>query len=302
MSSVALSCPGCGEMAEPDDRYCEACGRSLDAPGSRMPETDGGHVEADLGMAAGMSDRGRHHRRNEDAFRLESVADAIVAVVCDGVSTSAAPELASLRAVNAAARVLVAEVEGEHRSAAAVTTEAVKAATESVRALRWSRATDMGPPSCTLVSAICRGGTVTLGAVGDSRAYWLDERAAHRLTVDDSWAQEQIAAGSITPEQALSDPRAHSITRWIGRDAPAGPPEVVTWQPELPGRLILCSDGLWNYASSPEELGRLARECAGGSPLQLARGLTEYALESGGHDNITVVVIDVTPQAQGRKP
>jgi serine/threonine protein phosphatase PrpC len=282
-------------MAEPEDQYCEACGCRLRAPAPALPSADRHHEVADLGVAAGISDRGRHHRRNEDAFRLESVAGAIVAVVCDGVSTSAAPELASQRAVDAAARVLVVEIEGEYESAPAVTTKAILAATESVRALPWSPATDMGPPSSTLISAICSGGTITIGAVGDSRAYWLDEHAAHMLTVDDSWAQEQIAAGSMTTEQALRDPRAHSITRWIGRDAPPGPPEVVSWKPDVRGRLVLCSDGLWNYASSPEELGALARECADGSPLQLAQRLTEYALESGGHDNITVVVIDVVP-------
>src|SRR5690349_14412771 len=122
MSSVVLSCPACGAIAEPEDQYCEACGRSLGGPGPELSEADRRHVEVDLGVAAGISDRGHHHRHNEDAFRLESVGDAIVAVVCDGVSTSAAPELASRRAVDAAARVLVAEIEGEHRSATAATT------------------------------------------------------------------------------------------------------------------------------------------------------------------------------------
>jgi len=295
MSSVVVSCPTCGALAEPDDQYCEACGCSLGALAPALPSADRQRVEADLGVAAAISDRGRHHPRNEDAYRLESVADAIVAVVCDGVSTSTAPELASQRAVDAAARVLVVETEGEYESEPAVTTRAIRAATESVRALPWSPATGMGPPSCTLISAICAGGTITIGAVGDSRAYWLDEQAAHMLTVDDSWAQEQIAAGAMTAEQALHDPRAHSITRWIGRDAPPGPPEVVSWKPEIRGRLILCSDGLWNYTSSPEELGALARGGDDGSPLHLACRLTEYALEAGGHDNITVVVIDVVP-------
>lgn len=295
MSSIVLSCPTCGATAEPEDQYCEACGCSLGAQEPDVSSADRHHVEADLGTAAGISDRGRHHRHNEDAFRLDAAGAAIVAVVCDGVSTSTAPELASRRAVDAAARVLVVETEGEYASAPTVTTRAVQAATQSVRALPWSPATDMGPPSCTLISAISSGGTITIGAVGDSRAYWLDEHAAHMLTVDDSWAQVQITAGSMTAEQALGDPRAHSITRWIGRDAPPGPPEVVSWKPDVRGRLILCSDGLWNYTSSPEDLGALARGCADAAPLQLAQRLTEYALESGGHDNITVVVIDVVP-------
>jgi PPM family protein phosphatase len=295
MRNVAFSCPACGAMADPQDRYCEACGDTLGPPAGAVPAADqpGDHVEADLGRAAGVSDRGVHHQCNEDALRLEYSVDAIVAVVCDGVSTSATPELASRRAVEAATRVLVAEIRGGRENSAAVTTHAVQAATEAVRALPWLRGTGTSPPSCTLLSAICCRGAVTIGAVGDSRAYWFGDHTARTLTKDDSWAQEQIAADVMTADQALSDPRAHSITRWLGRDAPPGSPEIISWRPDVPGRLILCSDGLWNYAASAQELGRFVRAQANAAPLQLARRLTEHALESGGHDNITVVVIDV---------
>src|SRR6266481_8303528 len=72
------------------------------------------HAEVDLGPAAGVSDRGLRHHRNEDAMALaaEQAPDgpAVVAVVCDGVSSSARPDEASLAAARAAAGVLLAAV------------------------------------------------------------------------------------------------------------------------------------------------------------------------------------------------
>jgi serine/threonine protein phosphatase PrpC len=61
-----------------------------------------------------------------------------------------------------------------------------------------------------------------------------------------------------------------------------------------PGRLLLCSDGLWNYAEQPAELAaKIAEQPADVDPLPLARFLTDFARQAGGHDNITVVVADV---------
>jgi len=104
----------------------------------------------------------------------------------------------------------------------------------------------------------------------------------------------QTSAGLMTEEQAESDTRAHAITRWLGSDAPKGGPRVVLFNPGERGRLVVCTDGLWNYLTSPEELAELiGDEPARDSPLAVAQKLTTFALDAGGHDNITVVVIDV---------
>ena len=67
-------------------------------------------------------------------------------------------------------------------------------------------------------------------------------------------------------------------------------------RPERPGRLVLCTDGLWNYAPSAQELGRIVEELpAGASAAAVARALTDMANTRGGHDNITVAVVDVDP-------
>ena len=178
---------------------------------------------------------------------------------------------------------------------------AVEAAYDVVAEVQWTRRTDRAVPSCTLVCALWRDDQIVIGSVGDSRAYWCDPDSTRQLTVDDSWAEEQVAEGLMSREEAFRDRRSHSITHWVGADAPARPPRVVTIRPERAGRLLLCTDGLWNYVPSPAALQELIAVLpAGASPAALARTLTDTALARGGRDNITVAVVDVDPSSGGR--
>jgi serine/threonine protein phosphatase PrpC len=295
-------CVNCGAppTAIDSDGYCTVCGRRQ--PGPRE------HLEVDLGWAAGVTDRGRQHPRNEDAFHLELVgppADrAVVAVVCDGVSSSVRAEEAAEAAAQSAATVLAAVVGGPG-SLADATVHAADAATKAVTALPWTKTDQLASPSCTLVSAACRGGEVAVGWVGDSRAYWIDLEAGslRQLTSDDSWAEAQIEAGRMTEAEADADPRSHAITRWVGADAPVTDAHVASLTPTTAGRLLLCSDGLWNYAPTIAAMADLlAGQPEESSPLQLARALTDFARAAGGHDNITVVVIDLPAAAAVPEP
>jgi serine/threonine protein phosphatase PrpC len=170
----------------------------------------------------------------------------------------------------------------------------IDAAHAAVAQVPWTTRAGRATPSCTLVCALCRKGEVVLGAVGDSRAYWHDRTATIQLTVDDSWAEEQVAEGRLSRKQAMRDPRSHSITHWVGSDAPARPPRLTVLHPPGAGRLLLCSDGLWNYVADPAELGELLDSLAPrAAPVAVARALTDIALERGGRDNITVAVIEI---------
>src|SRR5262249_50307069 len=113
---------------------------------------------------------------------------------------------------------------------------------------------------------------VTVGWLGDSRAYWLDGAGSVQLSDDD----------------ALDG--SHAITRWLGADADDTEPQVVAFEPPGAGTLLLCSDGLWNYTPSPVALARAAPDSAT-EPLAAARRLTDIALAAGGHDNITVLLL-----------
>jgi PPM family protein phosphatase len=284
-------CTACGAPVEAidGDRYCSRCGVRQRSPQDRQ--------EIDLVVAAGVSDRGRLRRRNEDALHLQTVGESGVAViVCDGISSSLSADLAARRAADAAGAVLAEALHGEQAVFAEATRNAVGAAQQAVLEVPWTSRSDRDFPSCTLVSAVCRDGELAIGWVGDSRAYWIAGDDSRKLTVDHSWAQEQVAAGLLSVQEAGADKRAHSITRWLGQDAPDDEPQIVTLRPTEPGRLVLCSDGLWNY--TPDAAGIAAQLDAlppGTAAITAAHSLADAALAAGGHDNITVAVLNVTP-------
>jgi len=260
------------------------------------------HQELDLSLMAGVSDRGLRHRQNEDAMELAVVpgtaGPVLVAVVCDGVSTSERPAEASLAAAHAAAEVL--------RTAAQDGTDLTEASSAAVRAAESAvaglAASPGGVGSATFVSAVITRAAATLCWLGDSRAYWLGapaapdpEPAAQQLTRDDSLAQEMVAAGLLPQDEVLSSPHAHVVTRWVGADPGEATPHVVTFEPPGPGVLMLCSDGLWNYQPDAAKLAGLAMPAALTDPLGAAQALVTFAIESGGRDNITVVLAPFPP-------
>jgi len=218
--------------------------------------------------------------------------------VCDGVSMSEDSDIASLTAARAARDVLVgsrAQGLGTDSGLAVMGVHVAAAAQAASRAVAQVTSPDHGssPPSCTFVAAVVDRGRIVTGVVGDSRAYWVpDAGHARVLTVDDSWAAAQIAAG-VPRDQAESGPQAHALTRWLGADAPDHTPRVTTMVALEPGWLVLCSDGLWNYCSPADDLAVLVRQAAAGAagePLAAASALVDWANSRGGHDNITVVL------------
>jgi serine/threonine protein phosphatase PrpC len=149
------------------------------------------------------------------------------------------------------------------------------------------------------VCALARPDEITVGWLGDSRAYWLappdSAEPARLVTADHSWAAQMVAAGVLDETAAMRDPRAHAITRWLGAGGTAEA-EAATLRPSVQGALLLCTDGLWNYLPDAADLAAVALpELARGGPIAAAEALTALALDAGGRDNITVVVIAVHP-------
>src|SRR5688572_4490295 len=216
--STTDACVSCGASASEiaPDGYCGHCGMKQPAPGD--------HREVDLGAVAAVGDRGLHHHRNEDAFAIThaNVADSVVRiiVVCDGVSSTADAHLAAQAAADAACAVLhtvtAADIAGGADAFNKLTTAAIAAAQVAASSIP---AKDGVTPSCTIVTAIAvisdaSDAVVTVGCLGDSRAYWMRGNELRQLSRDDSWASEQIAAG-MPEKDAYADTRAHVITRWL---------------------------------------------------------------------------------------
>jgi serine/threonine protein phosphatase PrpC len=271
------ACAGCGGTSFGAEGYCEDCGQLRGATAD--------HSELELGPAAAVTDRGLRHHRNEDAVALGTLADTLIAVVCDGVSSSNRPDTASTSAVDASAAAIV-----EALTRKASPADAIRLGTQAAQAaavLAAGPEPGSNPPASTFVCAVVAPDGVTVGWVGDSRAYWLPEADGDPLclTVDDSVAGLAAAQGvDITglPPGAL--------VRWLGADATDTTPHLRTFIPTGSGRVLVCSDGLFKYRPDPSAL---AATTPHGRPLQTVQALVRFALDAGGADNISAAILPV---------
>jgi serine/threonine protein phosphatase PrpC len=283
-------CLECGGVVG-EDGYCTQCG-------TKAPSARDHFEERPADWVAGICDRGIRHAVNEDAMALAAEGERAVLVVCDGVSNTDQSDVASLAAAKAALEVLRPTLPkglGVPESAAAavakVFTEAAAAANRAV--LATAPDDTRNPPSCTFVAAILEDGVVHHAGVGDSRAYLLPDAGNGRLlTIDDSMAQVMIAGGTPRAEAEASK-QAHSITKWLGKDSPDVTPRVGQAQVSGPGWLLVCSDGLWNYASEPAALAEQIAAAGSSDPHAIATHLVAFANAAGGQDNITATLARV---------
>lgn len=307
---MADVCPACGVQVDESDHYCEACGQdllpellsTLELPAvvaaSRwLISTDVDRTELDLGSIAAATDLGLRHHRNEDAVGLGQFADTVIAVVCDGVSSSTNPGAASTGAVAAATTALLGAL-GRGESVVDAIATATQAA-QTAAALAAGSEPDPNPPSSTFVCAVVAPDRVSVGWVGDSRAYWLpDEGAAVCLTVDDSVAGRAQARGATLPP-GVSASQAGTLVRWLGADATDTAPHVRGFAPSGPGRVLVCSDGLFKYRPDP---AALAAATPHDTPLETVRALVRLALAAGGADNVSAAVLPYPPVASSAAP
>jgi serine/threonine protein phosphatase PrpC len=292
---VARPCANCGGVIG-SDGYCESCG-------TKAPTERDHYTEQPASWVAACCDRGIRHYRNEDATAVAAEGtprSRAVLVVCDGVSTSVDSDVASLTAARAARDVLVSHKPAGLGTPAsrisAISNGIVKAAATANTAVVESTAPGSeNAASCTLAAAVIEGDLVVFGNVGDSRIYWIPDHDSSdqpaELSIDDSVAQARIAMG--TPrDEAENGPQAHAITKWLGRDSPDFSPRTGSLTVGSPGWVLVCSDGLWNYASEATAIQSLVAELAssGSDPLTLAVALVAWANRQGGKDNISVAL------------
>lgn len=232
---------------------------------------------------AGITDQGRVRARNEDAL-LQRPERGLFAVA-DGMGGHAAGDVASRIAV---------DVLDEHTLAAGgdpgldEIAAAIDAAHEAI--LKAARAESQLQGMGTTLTAlrVRPDGTCLIGHVGDSRAYRLRGGALEQLTRDQTWVQEQVEAGALTPSQARGHPFSAVITCALGiEDVEL---RIQKIRPDaVPGDLfLLCSDGLTARLDDDD----LADLLAGRDDLDdAARTLVDAANAAGGPDNITVALV-----------
>ena len=274
----------CGAaLSEMDaEGFCGSCGRRVKPP-------DSDHIELSLlPDFAGVSDRGLRHHRNEDRFVLATAHNAYALVVCDGVSMSPDADEAATAAVQSALEAINEGFSQPETAEIDLLRSVIRKATQAVAEL-GKRRTEA--PATTLVAAIVKNNRLTVGWIGDSRAYWLTGIDGTQITRDHSW--QNSPAGREANSEAQKTADAHALTRWVGADSPDLEPEIVQQPINGAGQLLLCSDGLWNYTDDTKEIAALvaSANAPGADALAVCRTLVEFARTKGGHDNITAAIL-----------
>ena len=264
---------------------------------------------------AAITHQGKVRKNNEDAY-LVSAMDGeepivnglsrapklcqvgLLAAVADGMGGAAAGEVASREGLASIAVYLFghwgrfpaadATEEGLFRALLGAAGEA------SAAVLRYSdtdrRIRGMGS---TLTATVIWNGHLYLCQVGDSRAYLYRRSRLRQLTIDQTLVNEMISSGFITPEQAKTHPQRSMITQALGCPQPlkAALGRVALRRGD---RLLLCSDGLHGEVSDDQILEILGK---GFSPRRSLELMLEAALEHGGRDNITALLLNLDDPA-----
>ncbi|MFD7309945.1 PP2C family protein-serine/threonine phosphatase [Promicromonospora sp. NPDC059942] len=228
------------------------------------------------------SHQGRRRSLNEDGY----LATGRVFFVADGMGGHEAGEVASAEALSAISGL--ADVE---RVEPALVEAFLEAAQQRVRAIE----TESGnAPGTTLTGVLVDEREDVpywlFVNVGDSRTYILSNGVLSQVSVDHSEVQELVDAGTITMDEARRHPRRNVITRALGaqQDVRADFRYIPV---TLHDRVLICSDGLTGELTD-EQITTILLEQP--DPERAAGHLVNAAIQAGGRDNITVVVVDVT--------
>ena len=232
-----------------------------------------------IGQRAGATDTGRKRRRNEDAYVVRPPLFA----VADGMGGAQAGEIASR---------LATEALGE-RAGGGSAEERVEELVQGANRRVYERSTEDAEVSgmgTTITVALVEDGVVTIGHVGDSRAYLVRNGSLDQLTEDHSLVGELMRSGKLSREEAETHPQRSVITRALGTD-PDVDVDVFALEAQPGDVFLLCSDGLTSMVGDDVILGTLEEHRD--DLEEAARTLISQANRGGGEDNITVVCFEI---------
>src|SRR3954469_25960375 len=233
-----------------------------------------------VGSYARASDTGRKRRRNEDS---SGVAPPLFAVA-DGMGGAQAGEVASKLAAAALEETDPATLSGSERLAS-LSQEANRRVYE--RSSSDPATSGMGT---TMTVALVEAEGVTIGHVGDSRAYLVRDGKLEQLTEDHSLVNELLKSGKLSPQEAELHPQRSVITRAVGTD-PDVDVDAFTVSAAEGDIFLLCSDGLTDMVSDEDILEVLERHR--NDLDRAAKALVSAANRGGGEDNITVIAFAI---------
>ena len=274
-----------------------------------MIPSDRPHLLITSATHEGMRGKNNEDRYGVSVLRTGKAADAlpvVFAVLCDGIGGHRAGEVAAEIAVETVSKA-VAAADPAQQKPQDVLQEGIQKASQTIRAQAEGDSGRKGMGS-TCVCAWVIGDRLYSAYVGDSRLFMIRDGQIQQMTIDHTWVQEAIEFGVLTPEQARNHPNAHVIRRYLGsQELPevdfrlrlstgeSDEQSIANQGTRLhPGDiLLLCSDGLSDLVAADEVLEMIQKETRQRAP----QALVELANERGGHDNITIVLLEFPAQA-----
>jgi PPM family protein phosphatase len=243
---------------------------------------------------ASLTDVGRQRANNEDSYLYwepDSDADfrrkGRLAVIADGMGGYEGGQEASRLAVETVRQVYDVTSSNDPQQALVAAFYAAHANIQRY-AMEHTQLQGMGT-TCTALSIV--GRQLFFAHVGDSRLYLVRADSVSRLTRDHSYVGRLVESGIVRLEDAETHPQRHILTAALGSGR-----EVLPDTPEHPfalqegDALVLCTDGLWSLVGEQE----LAGSVRSGTPAEACIALVKAALERGGPDNITVLVLRIS--------
>lgn len=242
---------------------------------------------------AEQTDVGCKRAVNEDWVAHFESPNGLVAVVCDGMGGHAGGQVASHTAIETIKAFMMVERED---TPAELIVQAIDAANAHVLE-RASQQPELKGMGSTCVMMIVRDGRVYIGSVGDSRAYLIRNHRIRQLTVDQSYVQMLVDAGTITAQEAERHPRKNEITNAIGLQGmqPATVlPEAL--DPIAGDCFLLCSDGLSGMVAD-HDIAKVVSRQSEYTQMERVEELVNRARRNGGLDNITCQIVEfaITP-------
>ncbi|MEZ0310299.1 MAG: Stp1/IreP family PP2C-type Ser/Thr phosphatase [Myxococcota bacterium] len=244
------------------------------------------------------TDVGRVRTNNEDNFFADPNLGLFI--VCDGMGGHSAGEVASKTACEVITREIASAGKTREKFLASGKSSDVKAVAKMVeaaihtackevykKASRNPELAGMGT-TCTVV-LIAGHNKGILGHVGDSRLYVVRQNMVHQLSDDHTYVNELVKRGALSREQARNHPQGNVLSRALGVQ-PTVPVDTMIFDIDAGDTYLMCSDGLYNYYADPTEITKVIGE----PDIELSlNNLIDRAMERGGHDNLTGIVMRV---------
>ena len=242
-----------------------------------------------LGRYAARTDPGRKRRGNEDSY----VSRPPLFAIADGMGGARAGEVASALAAGAL------EESGAGQGGEAHVVELIQEANRRVHERASTDAETSGMGTTITVALIEDDGSVTVGHVGDSRAYLLRGERLEQLTDDHSLVAELVRRGELSPQAAEVHPQRSVITRALGTDADVDV-DAFSVAAEPGAVFLICSDGLSDMVDG-EQIEAIMNTHR--SDLDAAaKALVQAANRAGGEDNITAILFDLVDGVPSGEP